>query len=131
SQGSIEGRCAGIAYRMASNSFDHLVGADEQRRRHVEAERLRGLEIDHKLELGRLLNRQVAGILPLEDTIYVTGRLPGLFGWVDAIRYQAAAGDEETKSISSGKAIPACHRSKNLVRTHQMGARTANRTAMC
>src|SRR5215475_10825694 len=31
----------------------------EQRRRHVEAERLRGLEIDHQLVLGRRLHRQV------------------------------------------------------------------------
>jgi len=28
---------------------------------HVEAERLRGLEVDHQLELGRLLNRQIGG----------------------------------------------------------------------
>src|SRR5262245_25123186 len=38
--------------------FDHLVGACEQHRRHLKAERLRGLEIDHELKLGRLLNRK-------------------------------------------------------------------------
>ena len=32
--------------------FDHLVGGGEQRLRHGEVERLRGLEIDQKLELG-------------------------------------------------------------------------------
>jgi hypothetical protein len=32
--------------------FDHLVGAREQHGRHVEAQRLGGLEIDHKLVLG-------------------------------------------------------------------------------
>jgi hypothetical protein len=41
------------------NSFDYLVGAGEQGRRHLEAERLRGGQIDNQLELGRLLDRKV------------------------------------------------------------------------
>jgi len=32
--------------------FDHLVGAGEQHRWHNDAKRLRGLQIDHQLELG-------------------------------------------------------------------------------
>ena len=36
--------------------FDHLVGTVEQRRRDGDTERLSGLEVDHKLELGRLLH---------------------------------------------------------------------------
>ncbi len=34
--------------------FDHLVGAGDERRRHSEAERLGGLEVDHELELRGL-----------------------------------------------------------------------------
>jgi hypothetical protein len=37
--------------------LDHLVGLCEQHHRYVEAERLGGLEVDHKLEFGRQLDR--------------------------------------------------------------------------
>jgi hypothetical protein len=60
----------------ASNSFDHLVGAAEQRRRHVEPERLGGLGVEHQLEFGRLLHRKVRGLLAPEDAVDVTGGEP-------------------------------------------------------
>jgi len=47
--------------RPVRNSFDHLVGAGEQRRWHFEAECLRGLELDNKFELVDLFDRQVTG----------------------------------------------------------------------
>jgi hypothetical protein len=40
-------------------SFDHLVGAGEKRRRDLDTERFRGLEIDGKQEFGGLLNWKV------------------------------------------------------------------------
>ena len=61
-------------------SFNHLVGATEQRWRHGEAERLGGLEIDHKLKLGRLLDREIGGLLAAQDAIDVGSRLPVLLG---------------------------------------------------
>src|SRR5215813_9681961 len=50
-----------------AHSFDHLVRAGEQRRWHVEAERLGGLQVDHQFEFGRRLHRQVAGLLSFQD----------------------------------------------------------------
>ena len=45
--------------------FDHLIGAGEQAIWHVEAERLRSLEIDHELAFCWLLHRQIRRLLPL------------------------------------------------------------------
>jgi len=44
--------------------FNHLVGAGEQRRRHVEAERLRHDQVNGEVELGRLLDRKIGGLRP-------------------------------------------------------------------
>ena len=41
--------------------FDHLVGAGDQGRRKVDAERLRRLEIDEELEVRGQLERHVRG----------------------------------------------------------------------
>ena len=74
-------RCAAL--------FNDLVGNGKNARRNCKAERFRGFEIDHQLELGRLHDRQVGGLLALEnarrvDTCLAVGvRLAG------AIAHQA------------------------------------------
>ncbi len=47
---------AGSRQLCLAHSFDHLVGECEQCRRHLEAKRSCGLEVDHELELGRLFD---------------------------------------------------------------------------
>ena len=49
--------------------FDHLVGAGEERRRHIEAEHLRGLQVDYQLVLGRCLHRQISRFLSPKDAV--------------------------------------------------------------
>ena len=53
------------------SSFDHLIGAGEQRRRHLKPQRLRSLEIDHQLVFGWALHRKIGRFLALEDAIDV------------------------------------------------------------
>src|SRR5499426_2962367 len=61
-------------------SFDHLVGASEEGRWYVKAERPRSLEVDHELELGPLLHRQVGWFCPIEDFVDEAGRaVPHVF----------------------------------------------------
>src|SRR5262249_11716932 len=50
-----------------AHSFDHLVGAGEQRWRHFEHQRPGSAEINHQLELRWQLNRQVARFFALEN----------------------------------------------------------------
>src|SRR5262249_5337878 len=48
-------------------SFDHLVGAAEQREWHREPKRLGSLEVKDQFDFGELLHRQIGGILALEN----------------------------------------------------------------
>src|SRR6187431_477472 len=52
-----------------AHSFDHLVGSREQRGRHVDPERLCGLEVDDKFEFGRLNDGQVGRLGAPQDLI--------------------------------------------------------------
>jgi hypothetical protein len=56
--------------------FDHLVGAREHGGRYGEPERLGGPEVDNKLDLRDLLDRQMSGLLAFENAASVYAGLP-------------------------------------------------------
>jgi hypothetical protein len=53
--------------KRADSPFDDLIGAEQQRRRDGEAERLRGLQVDDQLELRRLLDGKIGRLGALQD----------------------------------------------------------------
>src|SRR5215510_12481688 len=72
--------------------FDQFVGAGDERPRNGEAERLGGLEVDHQVELGREVNRQVARLCSAQNAVDIGGSTPMQFGGVRSVRYQVALG---------------------------------------
>src|SRR5262245_51434406 len=56
--------------------LDHLTRLEEQRRWICQPERLCGLQIDHQLELGGLLDGEIAGLGALQDFVDVCGCAP-------------------------------------------------------
>src|SRR5215472_4406254 len=76
-----------------SCSFDHLVGAGDQRWWQVEAERLGCLEIDRQLDPGRELDRQISGLGALENPVDIAGPTPIALSLVDAVGCKQAGLD--------------------------------------
>src|SRR5262245_51125048 len=110
-----------------SCSFDHLVGERDQLVWHVEAERLRGLEIDEQLELGRRLHRKLGRFFALEDAADVFGGSPVLVGAIDAIGYDPSGGDGLTERIDGRQSMPRRQRHDELAM--QRGARIREHTS--
>src|SRR5262249_54197047 len=73
-----------------------------------EAEYLRGLEIDHELELRRLFDRKLGGLGTFEDLVRVNGSASVKIDHLWAIRHQAASLGELSTFAHQGK--PICQR---------------------
>src|SRR3954466_10144731 len=82
---------AGSHQLCLAHSFNHLVGAGEERWRHGEAQCLGGIHIDNQIVLRRRLHRQLGWFLTLEDAINVASRTSVLAGDVGAVGGPAPA----------------------------------------
>src|SRR5262249_19429249 len=80
-------------------SLNDLICAGEQRRRDRQPQRLGRLEVDDELEVGGLLDRQVAGLGALEDLVDVAGRASLELESVRTIHHEAAGLDVLPQTI--------------------------------
>src|SRR5262249_59576745 len=62
--------------RTPEASFDHLVGAQQERLGDCQPERLGGCKIDDEIKLGRLLDRNFARLRPAKNLVDILGRAP-------------------------------------------------------
>src|SRR5947209_596254 len=88
--------------------LDHLVGAGGQTWRHLDAERPRGLEIDHQLVFGRRLHRQVGRLFAFEDAIHVRSGTAVLVSKIRSIRHQAASSGDVALKVHRRQLMPRC-----------------------
>src|SRR5262249_50148371 len=74
--GARDDECSGgrATARKRSRLVDELVDLREQRRRDRQPQRVRGFQIDHRLERGWLLDGQIRGLGPLDDLVDVVRR---------------------------------------------------------
>src|SRR5262249_45864680 len=86
-------------------SFDHLVGGHLQCQRHFETEHLGGLEIDEKLELRRLQDRQITRLGALENLARVGPYLTVGTRYVGAIAHETPCLHILSRNVHSGNGM--------------------------
>ena len=97
--------------------LNHLVGAREQCRWHDKPKGLGGLQINYKLELGRLLNWQVSRFGTFENFTRVDTNLTVGIHDVRIVAHQATGGCKVAKLINCGKRR-CCSERDQLVAMH-------------
>src|SRR5262249_45748348 len=102
-------------------SFDHLVGDGQHPWWKAEAECLRGVQVDHELELSRSHDRQVRGLRTLEDAANIDTRQPICLGDARSVAHQTAGFGKLTLEI--GRKHPMVCRQRNELYAAVVGQR--------
>src|SRR6516162_10707428 len=61
---------SGLMHRSREALFDNLIGELLQLWGYIDSERPSGLEVNHQLEFGRLLHRQIGGLGPFQYFVH-------------------------------------------------------------
>src|SRR5215471_20649701 len=86
--------------------LNDLVRLSGEIRRHLDAERLSGLEVDDKLKFGGLHHRQVAGLLTLENPPGIDAGLAIALAEIGTIAHQTARQRVFTLLVNRGNSVP-------------------------
>ena len=86
-------------------SLDHLIGGYQKVLRHGERKRLRGLEVDHELELDWCLNGKLARFRTAQHAINIGRRKPKLIALLISVAQQAAEFSEKTEWIDGRQTV--------------------------
>src|SRR3954464_11947757 len=85
------------------SSLDHVIGAGADGGWNLDADRFRGLEVEHELELGGQNDRQVGRLIALENPPGIDATLAKGIRNVVAVTDQAAIRGELAKRVDRGQ----------------------------
>src|SRR5262245_3733913 len=97
-----------LTHDELASSLDHLVGAGEQRWRHIQAERLRSTNVDDKLERGRLHDSQVRRRSALENPARVDADLAVCIGITRAVGHEPTGCGEFAPIVNRRNCVACC-----------------------
>src|ERR1700730_4137089 len=86
-----------------AHSFDHLVCPQQESLPDCYAERLCSCKIDDQLESGRLFDRKVGRLCPLQNLVDEVGCTPEQVGRLGSVRHKASRSKKLTESVSRGE----------------------------
>src|ERR1700758_4804951 len=104
-----------------AHSLDHLVGAGRQCGRHFEAQQLCGAQIDDEFELGWPHDRQVGGMLALENPRSIDADLTISVGKACSITHETAGRDVLAQFIDRWNGVVVCKRDQLLAPAVEKG----------
>src|SRR5215813_3742396 len=87
-------------------SLDHLTGEREEIVGDFQSERPRGPQVDYKLEFGRLMDRQLRGLGPLQNLRGIDAVLAVTLGDAHTVAQQSARDRIFTKLVDRRQPLP-------------------------